>query len=164
MILWTADETNTHFLPTGLATYNSQYFLDAAEFLNNMLILPLFQLSNIQNSASNVLDLLFVNNHRDVRMSEDRSKIIEHSHQDVFHKPYEIFEYSERSIASSHEEISIFSFKRGNYQRMCRQLDNINFTYEINRLDLMCVWIFLWCYGSVNNQQCTKDQNNNKYK
>lgn len=136
-IKWKADETNSHFLPTGLATHESRYFRDAADFLNSMLNLSLYQLSNIENAASNVLDLLFVDDYNAVKVSEDRSKIIEQSQQDVFHRPYEIFvEYSASSNTPRHEKISVFCYKRGNYQRMCRQLDNINFAHEFNTLDV----------------------------
>lgn len=142
---WNADEMNTHYLPTGLATHDSRYFREAAEFLNNMLGLPFYQLSNIRNVASNVLDLLFVNDHVDVNISEDRSEIVEKSQQDVFHKPYEIlFEYSEQCGTPRHEEISIFCHKRGNYQRMCRQLNDINFAHEFNRLDVDSAFVYFF--------------------
>lgn len=133
-VRWTADESERYFVPTGLASHASQYFRGVARFLGDTLDVPLYQLSNIQNAASNVLDLLFVNDYVDVRIAVDQSMIIERSQQDICHMPYEIlFEYSKRSIINQREKVNILCYKRGNYQRMCRQLDGVNFAHEVNR-------------------------------
>ena len=135
-IRWIADDTDNFFVPTGLISHSSQYFRDAAKFLNEMFELPLYQLSDVQNTASNVLDLLFVNDFADVRMSVDRSMVVEQCLQDAYHVPYEIwFEYSKRSIINRTETINVFCYKRGNYERMCRQLYGINFAHEFNQRD-----------------------------
>lgn len=82
-VRWAVDDTDSFFVQTGLASHRSQYFRDAAKFLNEMLELPLYQLSNVQNKASNVLDLLFVKFFADLRMSVDRSMVIEQCHHAI---------------------------------------------------------------------------------
>src|ERR1700761_5503082 len=57
---------------------------------------------------------------------------------DRFHPPLEIsFEYESGKIESaSIETIEVFSYKRGNYERMCQQLNEINFAQIFDRMDV----------------------------
>lgn len=136
-ITWRADETNTHYLPTGIASHNTPYYRGAAEFLNKLENAALYQLSNVKNAASNVLDLLFMNEPNGVKLCEDQSSIIESGQQDAYHKPYEItFEYSSNILSPKEEKVEFLCYQRGNYQRMCLQLDNINFAHEFGRLSV----------------------------
>lgn len=64
------------YLPTDVRSHSSSYFREAAEFLNKIELLPLYQLSDMKNTASNVLDLIFVNEINDIKLREDKSMII----------------------------------------------------------------------------------------
>lgn len=134
---WTADEQGTCYLPSGNSTHDSSYHNNAREFLRKMESAPLFQLSNIENAASNVLDLLFVNDTGDVRLCQDQHTIIDIDQQDVFHKPYEItFEYCDKNAIPDNEQIETYCYKRGNYRRICQQLSGINFQHEFESRDV----------------------------
>lgn len=63
---------STYYLPIGIAEHNTHYHRDAAKFLSNMESVPFSLLSNIKNDASNVLDLVLVNELNDVRVYEDQ--------------------------------------------------------------------------------------------
>lgn len=135
-IVWTPDdEDNNVFLPhTSVdvinSEYRSMYYSDAMVFLEKMMSLPLFQLSNFKNKASNVLDLVFVNRPDDFMICDDKFSIIERSQQDACHIPYEInVDY----IVSAYSEVkleTIYQYSRGNYERMCQQLESYNFEHE----------------------------------
>lgn len=75
-IVWNADDATNHFLL--LLHVKRDIFVR----------LSFYQLSDVKNSASNILDRLFVDDYTDVRLSEDISKIVEQSQQDMVHKPY----------------------------------------------------------------------------
>lgn len=136
-INWSIDEMETHYLPSGISTHKSQYFRQAAEFLEKMESASLYQLSNVKNIASNVLDLLFVNEVDDVKLCVDQQTLIDSDQQDVYHQPYEIsLPYSDNDTCSKNENVEIFCYKRGNYSRMCQQMNNINFQFEFERRDI----------------------------
>lgn len=133
-IVWQEDELNGCFLPTLSATSQTGYYADANDFLMRMISLPMFQVSNVKNSVGNVLDLVFVSNNSDVRLSVDPHTIIEADQQDVYHVPYDItIEYYENdSTTNASKNYPVFCFRRGNYECMCQQLNSINFAHEIN--------------------------------
>lgn len=110
----------------------SGYFADANEFLNKMLLLPMYQLSNVKNTAGNVLDLVFVSEIHDVKLDVDPNTIIDADQQDECHVPYEItIDYcSKQSIAKIIDNAPAFCFRRGNYERMQQQLQSVNFAHE----------------------------------
>lgn len=64
-IKWIADELNSYYLPSTNTTDTNEpnqrvgYSEEADEFLNKMISLPMFQLSNERNPSGNVLDLVF---------------------------------------------------------------------------------------------------------
>lgn len=134
-IAWEEDEENNFYMPILNTTSNAIYHTNANDFLMRMLSLPMFQLSNVKNSAGNVLDLVFVNDWTDVSLSIDPHTIIDAEQQDEYHRPYDItIDYCARGslLNDERENIPIFCYQRGNYKRMCQQLDNINFTHEFN--------------------------------
>lgn len=123
-IRWINDDSDTHYVPTDNLSHKTSYFREATEFLIKLQMLSLYQLSNIKNKASNVLDLVFVNEINDIKLCEENCGIIESSQQDVYHKPYEItFEYCPNQSSQQSDEIEIFSYKKGNYERMCLKLN-----------------------------------------
>jgi hypothetical protein len=132
-ITWNLDDNENYYLPQDIASHTeSAYFQTAAEFLRKMHQLPMYQLSNIKNIASNVLDLLFVNETNDVQLCRAPAAITKVNETDRFHPPLEIsFEYESGKIASSTETIEVFSYKRGNYERMCQQMKLILLKYLI---------------------------------
>lgn len=120
----------------------SMYHTSALEFLDKMLTLPMFQLSNIQNRYTNVLDLVFVNETSEFRIREDSNTIVERDQQDPSHKPYEInVDYSAESSCNV-EVKTIYCYKRGNYERLCAQLEAINFQHEFNMRDVDSAYEF----------------------
>ncbi|XP_055306801.1 uncharacterized protein LOC129571055, partial [Sitodiplosis mosellana] len=142
-IQWVPDETETCFVPCIPMETRSIYLKNANTFLNKMLELPLYQISSIENVASNVLDLLFVNNSSDVKLSVDQHTLVDANQQDVFHKPYEIeFEYSKISSTLRSEPKLVFKYSRGNYQRLCQQIESINFQHEFGIRDVHSAFDF----------------------
>lgn len=111
-------------------------------FNQKMASVPLYQMSNITNSAGNVLDSVFASCARDIKVNVDQYTIIEQSQQDEYHKPYEItLDYCAKSSVCI-ESTTVYSYARGNYERMCQQLDNINFQHEINSRDVDSAYAF----------------------
>lgn len=142
-LIWTADEENANiFLPhaaTNLANDNqrrSDYNEAAFDFLNQMMEIPFFQLSNIQNSSNNVLDLLFTNTPDEIVLCNDRYTIIEQNQQDVSHVPFEINIDCIENTSTNPETKTVYCYGRGNYDRMCLQLEAINFQHEFNVRDV----------------------------
>lgn len=133
-IEWEEDESGDYYLPKLSATNQSDYFANAHDFLLRMLSLPLFQLSNVINSVGNVLDLLFVSDSTDVNLRPEPNTIIEADQQDEFHRPYDIsIDYCSKGSTGNHENTTtVFCYRRGNYERLCQQLDSIDFAHEIN--------------------------------
>lgn len=83
---WTIDETDLNLLSQTKTTANdnvsyTQYLSNAIRFLNLMLRLLLHQLSNITNTKSNVLDLVFTNNTSDISLCVDQNTIIDQTQQ-----------------------------------------------------------------------------------
>lgn len=147
-ITWTADDDDQNvFLPhvTVASVTNqrrSNYNENALDFLNKMIELPLCQMSNLRNTAQNVLDLLFVNASDDVVVSCDSFTIIEENQQDEFHIPFEIqIDYTEESTTTI-EYTTIRCYATGNYNRMCQQLEAINFQHEFNMRNIDSTYEF----------------------
>lgn len=138
-ITWQLDDTETYYLPQDIASHrDSVYFQTALEFLNKMQELPMFQLSNAINVASNVLDLLFVNGTDDIQSCNASVAITKLTEVDRFHPSLEIsFEYHVgEALSSSSETVEVFSYKRGNYERMSQQLDEVNFAVVFDTMDV----------------------------
>jgi len=145
-ITWNLDDSENYYLPQDIATHESLYHQTAAEFLQKMHQLPMYQLSNLKNAAHNVLDLVFVNEINDVRLCEAPTVITKAKQTDKFHPPLEIsFEYESGKIrSSSTETIELFSYKRGNYERMCQQLNEINFAQIFDRMDVEAAFDYFY--------------------
>lgn len=111
-IVWNLDESETYFLPQDT---ESVFYQTAQEFLHTMHQLPMFQLSNIKNIASNVLDLVFVNATDDIQMCAAPVAITKVAETDVFHPQLEIsFEYEVGEHAvTPNETIEIYLYKKG---------------------------------------------------
>lgn len=138
-ITWNLDDTDTHFLPQNIVSHTeSSYFTTALDFLQKMQSLPTYQLSNEKNIASNVLDLLFVNGTDDIQLCNAPVAITLNTEIDKFHIPLEItFEYQVgQTLQPSTETIEVFSYKKGNYERMSQQLDAINFAQVFDKMDV----------------------------
>lgn len=140
-IIWTSDQDNLNvFLPhaaTNVATNHrrSQYNEAALDFLNQMMELPLFQLSNLRNTSGNVLDLLFVSEPSFVNLSVDRSTIVDGAQQDEHHIPFEMsVDYTEEKSDMA-KYLTVFRYANGNYERICQQLEAVNFQHEFNTRD-----------------------------
>lgn len=145
-IIWTPDDDNQNvFLPhvAIASTANqrrSQYNDAALDFLNQMIGLPLYQMSNDRNIANNVLDLLFVSVPNDIVLSVDQFTIIERSQQDHYHIPFEINVDCIEETSINTEFSTVYRYARGNYERICQNLDAINFQHEFNvrNIDSAC--------------------------
>lgn len=138
-IIWNFDDTDTFFLPQNVASHtDSSYFQTASEFLQKMHDLPMFQLSNLKNIAGNVLDLVFVNDTGDMQHCKAPVAITTNNETDRFHVPIELaFEYhAEEEIQPSDDFIEVFSYKTANYERILRQLGEINFAEIFDRMDV----------------------------
>lgn len=109
----------------------------------------MFQLSNIKNIASNVLDLLFVNDLGDIQLCQASVAITELVGIVRFHPPLEItFEYQateNSSSSSSNETVEVFVYSRGNYERMTQQLNAINFAHIFDRMDVVSAFDYFYC-------------------
>src|SRR6201996_5240569 len=70
---------------------------------------------------------------------------------DRFPPPLEIsFEYeSGKIVPALTETIEVFSYKRGNYERMCQQLNEINFAQIFDRMDVETA--FDYFYDKLNS-------------
>nr|AEG42077.1 putative non-LTR retrovirus reverse transcriptase [Mayetiola destructor] len=124
-VIWNLSDIGTFFTPSNIPS-------NATEFITKMNDLAFFQLSNIMNSAFNVLDLIFSNDPSCINICEDQSGIVDARQQDKFHKPYELSVDYCSKITGSIKETEIYSYKRGNYQRMCQQIERINFQHEFS--------------------------------
>lgn len=132
-VTWQQDESHTHFLPTNLAAHpNSEHFRTAAEFLEKLMDVPLFQMTGIKNIASNVLDLVHVNETAGVNVCEAPIAVTDINKTDKCHPPLHISVYGEIAPMLTREEIEIWCFRRGNYSRMKQRLEAINFAHEFN--------------------------------
>lgn len=138
-IKWGLDETEIFYLPQGVVSHDqSQYFQAALMFLQEMHQLPMYQLVNIRNIASNVLDLVFVNGTEDIQVCGAEVAITKITETDIFHPPIEIsFEYENGKTHSTDEEvIEVFAYNRGNYDRMTERFNSINFAQIFDKMDV----------------------------
>lgn len=111
--------------------------MNEADFLNQMLEMSFYQLSNVKNAFGNVLDLIFVNELGDVEVSIDESQIVRVMQQDRAHVPYEItFTYCKKTTTKEIMMKEIRCYKSGHYERMKQQIEWINFQHEINNRDV----------------------------
>lgn len=160
-IVWTRDDDDENvFLPhtlTNLSDNRSIYHVNALDFLEKMLSLPLSQLSNLRNDASNVLDLVFVNKPGKLTLCKDNHTIIEQSQQDSRHIPYEInVDFSANSSVNV-EYVTVYQYGRGNYERLVSQLEAINFQHEFRIRDVDSAYeFFLQTMKSVIDQNIPK--------
>lgn len=141
---WCPDESHTHFVPVGISTHTGSIHLGgAASFLRSIDNMSLHQLSNITNNANNVLDLVFVSNYDGFKINTDQNTIIHEEEQDQRHKPFHIsFEYYEEKAVNINDKKLIYCYKKGNYDRMCQQLEKINFIHEFNQRDVNSAFDF----------------------
>lgn len=160
-IVWTRDgDAENVFLPhtlTDLSNNRSIYQLNALDFLEKILSLPMSQLSNFRNDASNVLDLVLVNEPGELTLCKDQHTIIEQSQQDSRHIPYEInVDYSANSSVNV-EYVTVYQYARGNYERLVSQLEAINFQHEFKIRDVDSAYeFFLQTMKNVIDQNIPK--------
>lgn len=165
-IIWTPEDSDERiFLPHSpndlidTGTRRSVYHIDALNFLEKMLSLPLMQISNVCNRYSNVLDLVFVNEPSDFNLCIESNCIIDGQQQDPSHIPYEInVDYSEQ-LSNNVEVITVYQYTKGNYERMCAQLEGINFQHEFMSRDIDSAYEFF-----VQTMKALIDQNVPKVK
>lgn len=123
-VSWTPDDDDDNvFLPhtvmdSSMTQNRSKYQVEALDFLDKMMSLPLCQLSNIRNRASNVLDLVFVNTPNEFRLTKDSHTIVEETQQDPSHVPYEISVEFSTATATQTENVTVYQYRRGHYERM----------------------------------------------
>lgn len=146
-IVWTTDDDIDVYLPHALMDTNingnrSRYNIDALDFLNKMLSLTLSQISNLRNDAGNVLDLVFVNNSSEFRLTKDNHTIIEKEQQDSRHVPHAIEMDCLAGSSSDIETVTVYLYKRGNYERMAQELEAINFQHEFKIRDIDAAYEF----------------------
>lgn len=172
-IKWKLDKSDTYYLPQNMVTHtDSEYFQTASEFLEKIHHLPMFQLSNVTNIASNVLDLVFVNGTDDVQSCEAPVAITRINETDIYHPPLEItFEYHRGvPIPTTNKTTEVFAYDRGNYERMLQQLNEVNFAQVFDRMDVESAFDYFYEYlGRLINENIPKrlikvNNNNNKTK
>lgn len=150
-IVWTHDDDNQSvYLPHAnvdliTSQRRSRYNENALDFLHKMMELPLFQMSNYRNSANNVLDLLFVNDPDDIVIAREQQTIIDSTQQDEYHIPIEIDINCTENSTTNIEYSTIYRYASGNYQRMCQQLEAVNFQHEFNARDVDSAFGFFHC-------------------
>lgn len=149
-IVWNADDTNSFYLPQNILSHDqSDYFKSALDFLQSIQGLPMFQLSNIKNIASNVLDLVFVNGYEDVQTCQAPAVIAKANGIAKFHPPIEIsFEYHPDVVNQPSETVEIQLYNKGNYDRILRQLNAIDFAHIFQDLDVEAA--FDYFYSLIN--------------
>ncbi len=139
-IFWISDDDDERVflpqLPHGSQGTNginrSSYNITSMEFLNKMSSLPLMQICNLRNKYSNVLDLAFVNEPNDFSISQDKSEIIDIQQQDPSHIPFQIdVDYLEK-YSNNVEIVPIYQYAKCNYERLCAQIEAINFQHEFS--------------------------------
>lgn len=110
-ITWNLDDIDTYYLPQNIASHTVSVYI------------PLFQLSNAKNIASNVLDLCFVNGTDDIQSCNAPVAITKVTEIDRFHPSLEVtFEYYVgETLSPESETIEVFSYKYGNYEQMSQQ-------------------------------------------
>lgn len=133
---WIKDEVGCHYYPLGLESRTNKYTMDVSLFLANMQKIPLYQMSNLRNSANNALDLVFVNEVDGITVSKDNSKLINNAQQDIFHIPHEIILEHNLEKISYNETIEIRCYKKGNYPRICQKLKEIDFAHKMHGQDV----------------------------
>lgn len=150
---WKLDEAMSSYLPDDLSHRDGQYYRYVTEFLHNMISLPLYQVSNIENVANNVLDLIFVSDANLLNVVEDLHTVIDIDQQDTYHKPIELLidcANNENVTADRNQEV--YCYKNGNYQRICQKLNEVNFAHEFNLLNTESA--FEYFYGIINSLIC----------
>lgn len=158
-ITWNLDDTDTFYLPQNITSHaESEYFKLASDFLQQMQGLPLYQLSNVKNLASNVLDLIFVNATGDMQCCNAPVALTKTTKTDPFHPPLEIqFEYhisKSPCSASSNETIEVLAYKKGDYVNMSRQLDELNFAQMFDQMDIESAFD---CFYDLMNRLITEN-------
>lgn len=145
---WQLDESEMYFLPHNLTSHsNSTYFQAASEFLESVQQLPMFQLSNVINIASNVLDLVFANNYQDLQVYQAPVSITKVTGIVRYHPPLEIlYEHHTAIEPASDEMIEIYLYTKGNYERMMQQLDAVNFAELFDRTDTEAAFDYFYAF------------------
>ena len=135
---WVSDESRRFFVPVGIAAHqNSSYYGGVAEFFTALEAAPYYQLSNIVNNASNVLDLVFVNELGDTEINVDHHSVIYKDQQDTAHKPLEItFQYCRTTTSTHIDSKLIVCYKRLNYESIISSLLEIDFEQEFRLRDV----------------------------
>lgn len=147
-IIWATDDLNQNvFLPHTVTTSannqrRSQYNENALDILQKFIELPLFQMSNFRNEAGNVLDLLFVSAPHEISLSKDQFNIIEQTQQDVHHVPFEINIDCSNDNSNNTDRITTYRYANGNYERLCQEIEAINFQHEFNTRDIDSAYKF----------------------
>lgn len=147
-ISWSPDdEDENSYLPHTSNEHNvnanrTRYQIDALDFLDRMISLSLSQLSNFRNNALNVLDLVFANDSSGFNVTKDCHTIIDEIQQDARHIPYEIKMICGTNPSGNVENMTVYQYSKGHYERMTQQLEAINFQHEFNTRDVDSAYEF----------------------
>lgn len=107
--------------------------------------MPTYQLSNVKNISSNVLDLVFVNETGDVQLCEAPAAITKIRETDRFHPPLEItYEYEAGQKEGLNEIFELFVYDRGNYAQMCDTLNGINFAEVFDKMEVEAAYDYFY--------------------
>lgn len=124
-VKWKENDECNSYLPSDVSSSETK------EFLQKICDIPLYQLNNIVNVSCNVLDLIYTNDVDDFNVKEAPITITSIDKTDKFHVPVEIgFSCIMGEKVKKYREI--FLYDKGNFARMCRQLEVVNFTHEFN--------------------------------
>lgn len=136
-ITWSPDESGSFYLPTNILNHrNSVYYKTASDFLSKLFEVPLYQLSNIENAAANVLDLVFVSDPEDFRVCRAPISVTEVNRIDKYHPPLEITLTGEVPSRIADDFIEIKCYKHTNCDRVIRGIESINFAHELSSMDV----------------------------
>lgn len=138
-VKWEMCDEGGYFLPFDIPA-NKRVIYD--NFLNRMMLLSLHQVCAVRNDCDNVLDLVFTIDYARITISSPQIAVTEVDKIDKAHPPIEVV-YDCSIPRNSQVTKEIYVYKNGNYGRICRQLDAINFQHEFTIRDSSEAFDFL---------------------
>lgn len=139
-VRWERSNDGEFYIPFDIPTGKRDIY---GRFIDKMMLLSLYQVCNIQNVHNNVLDLVYSCDFKKIFISSPRIAITEIDRIDKAHPPLEIIIDCSKDRPNEPTVKEVFLFRRGNYERMNRQMEAINYQHEFNTRSIDGAFDFL---------------------
>lgn len=126
-VKWERSPDGNFYLPYDIPTGKRPIY---DKFMDQMMLLSLYQVCNVKNDHDNVLDLVFSCDFQNILIDTPKIAVTETDRIDKAHPPIEILYdcvYVNRGVLKTKE---VYLYNRGNYAKMCRELESVNFQHE----------------------------------